>query len=258
MTLGPVFPGVFARVRWPSRFSNQSGRTVQIGFVMRFFRGLRSFCGLQSRAALSRVIATQCRSVGCGSWSLRSPLGPRPKHDRLLPPLPDAAHRRGSSAPYRLPTGRSASMAARTRSAADSGCSCSQIRITCQPAAVSSESTRSSRSRLRSSFARQYSLFVRGIFPCLGQQCQKQPSTNTAIRRAGNTMSARCRRPLTGRRFLKNLRPSRWSADRNATSGLVFAPRLPRIAARTPGELGGGGLGSGGRAPISDAITTTS
>lgn len=46
----PSVFGGFARVRWPSRFSNQSGRTVWIGFVMRFFGGQRSFCGLKSQA----------------------------------------------------------------------------------------------------------------------------------------------------------------------------------------------------------------
>jgi hypothetical protein len=40
----PAF-SVFARVRWPLRFSNQSGRTVRVGFPMRFFGSLLGICG---------------------------------------------------------------------------------------------------------------------------------------------------------------------------------------------------------------------
>lgn len=33
LPLGPAFLGVFARVRFPSRFSNQSGRLAVLGFI---------------------------------------------------------------------------------------------------------------------------------------------------------------------------------------------------------------------------------
>lgn len=39
--------------------SRWSGRTVQIGFVMRFFEGLRSFCGLESRAVTAASASAQ-------------------------------------------------------------------------------------------------------------------------------------------------------------------------------------------------------
>jgi hypothetical protein len=49
-TSPPVFPGSYAHVRWLSPDTNQSGRTVQVGLLMRVFGDLRSSCGLGSRA----------------------------------------------------------------------------------------------------------------------------------------------------------------------------------------------------------------
>src|SRR4051794_38773764 len=66
---------------------------------------------------------------------------------------------------------------------------------------------------------------------------------NTAIREGPKTMSARHAIDGSGRTFLRNRRPLRWSADRAASSGRVFVERLPCMTARTTGDegLGGGG-----------------
>ncbi len=69
--------------------------------------------------------------------------------------------------------------------------SCSQMRSTRQPRRRSSRSTSRSRSRLRAIFSRQNRALPFGEVPCRGHPCQKQPSTNTARRRAGNAKSGR-------------------------------------------------------------------
>jgi hypothetical protein len=73
--------------------------------------------------------------------------------------------------------------------------SCSQIRTTVQPASVSQAVFRASLSTFRASFGDQYDWFTDGFEPCSGQQCQKQPSTNTATRLRVNTISGRTRPP---------------------------------------------------------------
>ena len=67
--------------------------------------------------------------------------------------------------------------AASTRSAAGSISSCSQMRTTVQPAAARRAFTFASRSWLRASLSCQKASLERGIVPCSGQECQKQPST---------------------------------------------------------------------------------
>lgn len=67
--------------------------------------------------------------------------------------------------------------------------SCCQIRRTRQPLLRRVLSTKRSRALFRSSLRSQNTLFEEGLFPWTGQLCQKQPSTNKAIRCRGNTKS---------------------------------------------------------------------
>lgn len=67
-----AFSGIFARFRWPSRFSSQSGRTVQIGFVMRFSGVCGRFAAL-NHGRHSSVSFSAVWTVGCGP--LRSRYG---------------------------------------------------------------------------------------------------------------------------------------------------------------------------------------
>lgn len=69
--------------------------------------------------------------------------------------------------------------------------SCSQMRMTVQPAASSILDWRRSRLRLLVIFTDQNLVFVFGFTPCTGHPCQKQPSTNMATRRLVKAMSTR-------------------------------------------------------------------
>lgn len=83
--------------------------------------------------------------------------------------------------------------------AATAGSSCSQTRITCQPADLRRSSVSRSRTTLVDSFFFHHSAFALGELPCSGQPCQKQPSTNTATLARENTMSALRRKDGSGR-----------------------------------------------------------
>jgi hypothetical protein len=132
------------------------------------------------------------------------------------------------------------------RAAAAIAGSCSQTRMTRQPAAIRSASVSRSRSTFRRSFARQYSAFALGRTPCSWQPCQKQPSTNTAIRWRENTTSARRRDRLgAGATSTRYLSPRRCSSRRSASSGAVsrfFDSTC--IRRRTPAETAGGDCGT--------------
>ena len=78
--------------------------------------------------------------------------------------------------------------------AASSG-TCSHRRTTDQPARISAASLAWSRSTFRSSFGPQYHSLARGLEPCSGHPCQKQPSTKTATLRPVKAMSGRTRLP---------------------------------------------------------------
>ena len=131
--------------------------------------------------------------------------------------------------------------------------SCSQIRITLQPAQRNHFVTSRSRARLARSFRRQNSLPVlcAGPFlgPCgvvtgmelfrnqrsggawAGHPCQKHPSTNTATRWRGNTKSGRTRRtPPRDRRTRIStcLRHPRIPACRSNLTSASSVSRLPR------------------------------
>ena len=88
-------------------------------------------------------------------------------------------------------------IAATTVLTASSSGTCSQSLITDQPARIRAASLIRSRSTFLTSFGPQYHSFARGLEPCSGQACQKQPSTKTATFRAVNAMSGRTRRPLS-------------------------------------------------------------
>ena len=132
------------------------------------------------------------------------------------------------------------------RAAAAVGDSCSQTRMTRQPAAIRSASVSRSRSTFRRSFACQYSAFALGRTPCSWQPCQKQPSTNTAIRWRENTTSARRRDRLgAGATSTRYLSPRRWSSRRSASSGAVSRfLESTCIRRRTPAETAGGDCGT--------------
>jgi hypothetical protein len=94
-----AFSRVFARIRWPSQDMNQSGRTVQIGFLMRFSEGLRSVCGLESQAVpgvggFSAIADRSLRSSAVPEDGFR-PLGRSSR-------LPGVAHRRAHEPGDRL------------------------------------------------------------------------------------------------------------------------------------------------------------
>lgn len=131
--------------------------------------------------------------------------------------------------------------------AASIGSSCSQILTTSQPAAATSVSVSRSRRATPRNFRRHQLVLVLGRCACSGQECQKQPSTNTAIRAPRNRTSARRRRlqPGTGR-STTNLKPRRCIALRNANSG----PVPDRLVRRITNEVAGddaGGMGPGSR-----------
>jgi hypothetical protein len=58
--------------------------------------------------------------------------------------------------------------------------SCSQIRRTVQPLARKARVTSVSRARFLASFVSQKSVLFLGFVACVGQECQKHPSTNIA------------------------------------------------------------------------------
>jgi hypothetical protein len=122
------------------------------------------------------------------------------------------------------------------RAAALAGFSCSQIRTTRHPAFIHSVFVSTSRSRFRLNFAAHHARFAFGSVRCLGQLCQKQPSTKMAIFLLGNTISARFRLSGSTRRSIRNRKPALCSAARNASSGLVSRLRADCIRRRAPGD----------------------
>ena len=89
-------------------------------------------------------------------------------------------------------------------------------------------------------FAFHHSAFRFGHVACSGQPCQKHPSTNTASRSRGNTMSARRRTPERIERSTLNLSPRRCSSDRKASSGDVSRRRVTFMRRRTSAEEAAG------------------
>jgi hypothetical protein len=110
--------------------------------------------------------------------------------------------------------------------------SCSQTRSGSHPFSFSASSTWRSRSRLRFIFAPQKSAFVLGHEPCVGQPCQKHPSTKTATRSRAKRKSGDPgkRSGLSNR----NRNPQACRTRRNETSGAVCCRRTaPMILLRS-------------------------
>ena len=73
----------------------------------------------------------------------------------------------------------------------------SQIRNTCQPARRNVRVTTRSRALLADNFRRQNARLFAGLVACLGQPCQKQPSTKTASLNLEKTKSGLALKLLT-------------------------------------------------------------
>ena len=111
--------------------------------------------------------------------------------------------------------------------------SCSHTLTTSQPASDNCLSVSRSRETLPSSFRAHQSLFVFGREPWSGHLCQKQPSTNTATRPLGRTMSTRLRALGPRGRSIRKRSPILWSALRRASSGRVSRRACDDIRALT-------------------------
>ena len=122
-----------------------------------------------------------------------------------------------------------------TRSAARPGSSCSQTRNGSQPSSTSAMSLRRSLATFPSSFAFHQARLDLGNTPWSGQQCQKQPSKNTAICALVSAMSGVPGSPL---RCFLNLSPRRWSSLRRRTSPVESRRGMRRIWAETAALLG--------------------
>jgi hypothetical protein len=195
---------------------------------------------------LERLHPVALRGAVPGPWSWRPDSRPEPGQSRIscsevwghmLADLPPA--RRAG----RAERSRTSSSIAR---AATSASWCSHTLTTSHPAAVICSSVSRSRRAMPRNFRRHQLVLVLGRWLCSGQECQKQPSTNTAISAPRNRTSARRRRlqPGTGR-STTNRRPRRCNALRNASSGRVPDLLVRRITREVAGdEAGGTGPGS--------------
>jgi hypothetical protein len=132
-------------------------------------------------------------------------------------------------------------MASMTRAMTLSRSSCSQARTTFQPAALSASLARRSRATVRSSFGIQNHSLTPGRWPCTGQLCQKQESTNTATLRLVNATSGRTRPSGKSRRKSTLKRsPAACKARRRLSSGLVLTRRIARMFRLRPSVCGRG------------------
>lgn len=137
--------------------------------------------------------------------------------------LPATMDRRHTVAPCRILCARNTRSAHRST---DFSISCSQKRMTVQPAARRAVLLRRSRARLPSSLVLQNATLVFGRTPWIGQQCQKHPSTKTAILVADITRSGR----LPSRRRWRRYRIPLFHSDlRKSNSGVVWRPWIRPI-----------------------------
>lgn len=157
------------------------------------------------------------------SMSLRFNLFPqldptrsRPAHNQYVPEEPDRT-RYGPACLART--------AATTRSAADSGASCSQTRTTFHPSSARCVSVSRSRSTFRASFAVHHSALFLGSVLCSGHACQKHPSTNTATCCRGKRRSARLRGSPGSAASTRYRRPRACRTRRSAHSAAVSRVR---------------------------------
>lgn len=122
-----------------------------------------------------------------------------------------------------------------TRRAALLGSSCSQTLTTRQPANWRSRSVSRSRFTFAASFFRHHSAFARGNVACIGQPCQKHPSTMTATLAFVKTRSPRRRVPGSGK-STRYLSPRRWTAERSSSSHRVSRCFVERMRLRAEGD----------------------
>jgi hypothetical protein len=127
-----------------------------------------------------------------------------------------------------------------TRVAAILGFSCSQTRTTVHPEPARAEEAARSRERVRLSFALHHSSWLAGTVPCCGHECQKHPSTNTATRCFGKTMSALQRKVGTTFLSTRYLMPRLCRHRRKAISAPVSRCRTACILRRTAGVVAEG------------------
>lgn len=126
--------------------------------------------------------------------------------------------------------------------AASNGSSCSQTRITNQPAFFRCASVSLSRSMFLASFSCHHVRLALGNVPCIGHLCQKQPSMKTATFSLGKAMSI-VRRDSDGTwRCLRNRRPILCRQERIATSIELSRWGVFFIRRETPLDDGGGVL----------------
>lgn len=107
----------------------------------------------------------------------------------------------------------------------------------CPPHRHGSASLRASRSAVPGELVLHQARLFFGMTPWLGHACQKHPSTKTANRAAGRTMSGV---PGRSRRWMRNLRPGVCRARRSATSRFVEARGILVMRCETPASLGAG------------------
>lgn len=127
---------------------------------------------------------------------------------------------RGRSSRRFLPVRASTSRTNRsTRSAANSASSCSQRRMTDHWRPLRCFDVSSSRATFADILAVHLSELRLGVTACVGQPCQKHPSTKTAIFHFGRAMSM-VRRGLPGTgQWIRYLRPRAYRARLMASSG---------------------------------------
>lgn len=101
--------------------------------------------------------------------------------------------------------------------------SCCQTRITLQPSCFSFRVTNRSRALFWANFRLQKALLLAGCVACVGQQCQKQPSTKTASRHFGNTKSG-----LPNTRAWRRQPVMRWRRKSDTIASSVDRFPLPR------------------------------
>lgn len=132
----------------------------------------------------------------------------------------------------------------RTLSEARAGTSWAHTRTTTQPAERSSWSVSRSRRTFPASFAFHQDALCFGVDPWNGQECQKQPSTNTATRERRNTRSARRLDDGSARASIVYRNPCRCRQRRSSISAGVSRRFVTRMRWRTLPSSGSG------RAPL--------
>lgn len=123
--------------------------------------------------------------------------------------------------------------------AVTNGFSCSQTLTTFQPIFDKREFVSRSRFLLASIFLCHQSAFLFGQVPCLGQPCQKHPSTKTATFALANAISTERVVPGTRQECVLKRSPRRWSRERRVLSPALSLPEVAAILRLTEGVVFG-------------------